>query len=303
MEKAFIHFIQTVLVDFKHFQSGNGGGGGGDALGSGESVVADPAEKIVGDTGGATASASDFGGGGVLQLHAEEGGGAADDGGQILDGVVVEAVGDAEAGAKRGAEEARTGGGTDEGEARKIEADGAGGGALINDDIDSKIFDGGIEVLFDHFGEAVDFVDEEDIALLQTGEETGEVTCFFDGRTGSGADGGVHFRSENVSERGFAEAGGATEEEVIEGLRSGAGGVEKDSEPVLEFGLAGEVGQSGGAEGEVDGVARLGIQLFEGLGGHKGRMAKGGKFESGKVTRYAHWRCKQPGRRFLIGTG
>lgn len=97
--------------------------------------------------------------------------------------------------------------------------------------------------------------------------------------------------------------GGATEEEVIEGLRSGAGGVEKDSEPVLEFGLAGEVGQSGGAEGEVDGVARLGIQLFEGLGGHKGRMAKGGKFESGKVTRYAHWRCKQPGRRFLIGTG
>ena len=288
MEKAFIHFIQTVLVDFEHFEGGNGGGGGGDTLGSSESVVADPAEKIVGDAGGASAAASDFGGGGIFQLDAEEGGGAADDGGQILDRVVVEAVGDAEAGAERGAEEARAGGGTDESEAGKIQADGAGGGALIDDDIDPKIFDGGIEVLFDYFGEAVDFVDEEDVALLQAGEETGEVTCFFDGGTGGGADGGVHFRSKNVSERGFAEARGSAEEEVIEGLRAGASGIEEDAESVLEFGLASEVGQSGGAKGKVDGVAGLGVQLFEGLGGHGKRMAKGGKFESGKVTRYAH---------------
>ena len=201
-------------------------------------------------------------------MDAEEGGGAADDGGEILDGVVVEAVGDAEAGAERGAEKARAGGGTDQRKAGKIEADGAGGGALIDDDIDPKIFDGGIEVLFDHFGEAVDFVDEENVALLQSGEETGEVTCFFDGGTGGGADGGVHFGSKNVSERGFAEAGGAAEEEVIEGLRAGASGIKEDAESVLEFGLAGEVGQSGGAKGKIDGVAGLGVQLFEGLGGH-----------------------------------
>ena len=112
-------------------------------MGSSESVVADPAEKIVGDAGGASAAASDFGGGGIFQLDAEEGGGAADDGGQILDRVVVEAVGDAEARAKGGAEEAGAGGGADESEAGKIQADGAGGGTLIDDDIDPKIFDGG----------------------------------------------------------------------------------------------------------------------------------------------------------------
>ena len=62
-----------------------------------------------------------------------------------------------------------------------------------------------------------------------------------------------------MSESSFAEAWGAAEKKVVEGLGAGASGIEEDAEAVFEFGLAGEIGEAGGAEGLVDGVARLGV--------------------------------------------
>ncbi len=279
-----------MLVDLKHLECGDGGGGGSDSLGAGEGVVADPAQKIVGDSGGASATACDFGGGGVIEFHSEEGCGAAHDRSQVFDGVVVEAVGDSETGAKGGTEEAGAGGCTDEGEAGEIQADGASGRALVDNDIDPEVLNGGVEILFDDFGQAVNFIDEEDISLLKSSEETGEIACFFNRGTRGGANGGIHFRAQDVGESGFPESRRSTEEKVIEGLGASAGGVEKDSEAILQLRLAGEVGEARGAKGKIDGVAGLGVELFKGLGGHGARMAEGGKFESGKVNRYARWR-------------
>ncbi len=279
-----------MLVDLKHLECGDGGGGGSDSLGAGEGVVADPAQKIVGDSGGASATACNFGGGGVIEFHPQEGCGAAHDRSQVFDGVVVEAVGDSETGAKGGTEEAGAGGCTDEGEAGEIQADGASGRALVDNDIDPEVLNGGVEILFDDFGQAVNFIDEEDISLLKSSEETGEIACFFNRGTRGGANGGIHFRAQDVGESGFPESRRSTEEKVIEGLGASAGGVEKDSEAILQLRLAGEVGEARGAKGKIDGVAGLGVELFKGLGGHGARMAEGGKFESGKVNRYARWR-------------
>ena len=279
-----------MLVDLKHLECGDGGGGGSDSLGSGEGVVADPAQKIVGDPRGASATACDFGGGGVIEFHSEEGCGAAHDRSQVFDGVVVEAVGDSETGAKGGTEEAGAGGCTDEGEAGEIQADGASGRALVDNDIDPEVLNGGVEILFDDFGQAVNFIDEEDISLLKSSKETGEIACFFNRGTRGGANGGIHFRAQDVGESGFPESRRSTEEKVIEGLGASAGGVEKDSKAILQLRLAGEVGEARGAKGKIDGVAGLGVELFKGLGGHGARMAEGGKFESGKVNRYARWR-------------
>ena len=279
-----------MLVDLKHLECGDGGGGGSDSLGAGEGVVADPAQKIVGDPRGASATACDFGGGGVIEFHSQEGCGAAHDRSQVFDGVVVEAVGDSETGAKGGTEEAGAGGCTDEGEAGEIQADGASGRALVDNDIDPEVLNGGVEILFDDFGQAVNFIDEEDISLLKSSEETGEIACFFNRGTRSGANGGIHFRAQDVGESGFPESRRSTEEKVIEGLGASAGGVEKDSKAILQLRLAGEVGEARGAKGKIDGVAGLGVELFKGLGGHGARMAEGGKFESGKVNRYARWR-------------
>jgi hypothetical protein len=248
LKESFIHFVQAVLVDLKHLECGDGGGGGSDSLGAGEGVVADPAQKIVGDSGGASATACDFGGGGVIEFHSQEGCGAAHDRSQVFDGVVVEAVGDSETGAKGGTEEAGAGGCTDEGEAGEIQADGASGRALVDNDVDPEVLNGGVEILFDDFGQAVYFIDEEDISLLKSGEKTGKIACFFDRGTRSGADGGIHFCAEDVGESGFAESRRSTEEKVIEGLGASAGGVEKDSEAILQLRLAGEVGEARGAE-------------------------------------------------------
>jgi hypothetical protein len=259
-------------------------------LGAGEGVVADPAQKIVGDPRGASATACDFGGSGVIEFHSEEGCGTAHDRSQVFDGVVVEAVGDSETGAKGGTEEAGAGGCTDEGEAGEIQADGASGRALVDNDIDPEVLNGGVEILFDDFGQAVNFIDEEDISLLKSSKETGEIACFFNRGTRSGANGGIHFRAQDVGESGFPKSRRSTEEKVIEGLRASAGGVEKDSKAILQLRLAGEVGEARGAKGKIDGVAGLGVELFKGLGGHGARMAEGGKFESGKVNRYARWR-------------
>ena len=38
------------------------------------------------------------------------------------------------------------------GEARKIEADGASGRALVDNDIDPEVLNGGVKILFDDFG-------------------------------------------------------------------------------------------------------------------------------------------------------
>jgi hypothetical protein len=182
LEETFVHFVQAVLIDLKHLESGNRGSSRGGPLGTCEGVITNPAEEVVGDAWGASASPSDFGGGLWLQFDFQERSRALHDGRKIFDRVVVESVGDAESGAQGSAEKARTCGGSDQRKAGKVKTNGAGGGALIDDDVDAEIFDGGVEVFLDDFGEAMNFVDEEDISFLQAREQTGEVACFFDGR-------------------------------------------------------------------------------------------------------------------------
>ena len=53
-EDAFVHFVEAVVVDFDHFEGGLGGGSGDGAIGPDLDVVADPAEEVIGDAGGAT---------------------------------------------------------------------------------------------------------------------------------------------------------------------------------------------------------------------------------------------------------
>ena len=63
-------------------------------------VVADPAEEVVGDAGGASGTAGDFDGAFGVDGDIDDVCGAADDVGEFLGGVVVEAVDEAEAGAE-----------------------------------------------------------------------------------------------------------------------------------------------------------------------------------------------------------
>lgn len=64
----------------------------------------------------------------------------------------------------------------------------------------------------------MDFVDEEDVAGAQVGEDGSQVAGAFNGRAGGGADVHVHFLGDDVRQGGFAQTGGAVEEDVVYGF-------------------------------------------------------------------------------------
>ena len=89
--------------------------------------------------------------------------------------------GEAEAVAQRGRQQARAGGGADQGERRQFQGDGGGAGALADDDVDAEVLHRHVEHLLGGPGHAVDLVEEEDLALLEGGEDRGEVAGVLDG--------------------------------------------------------------------------------------------------------------------------
>ena len=190
-------------------------------------------------------------------MEPEDVGGALDDDGKLLVGVVVEPVDEAEAGAQRGSEHAGAGGGSDEGEFGKLQLDGAGGGAGVDDDIEPEVFHGGVEVFLDGGVEAVDLVDEEDVAPLEVGEDSGEVACFLDLGTGGGVESGADGSGDDVGESGFSQAGRAGEEDVFENVTAALGGSDHKHEPFGDLILSVEVLEAGRPQG----------QIFRSLGG------------------------------------
>ena len=71
----------------------------------------------------------------------------------------------------------------------------------------------------------------------------------------------VHFVGDDGGEGGFAEAGRAEEEDVVEGFAAGFGGFEGDGQLLLGFVLADEFAEPAGAELEFEAV------FFAGAGG------------------------------------
>ena len=65
----------------------------------------------------------------------------------------------------------------------------AGARALADDQIDSKIFHGGIEDFLDGGLQAVDFVEKENFLGFERSENGGEVAFAFEKRAGAGFDG------------------------------------------------------------------------------------------------------------------
>ena len=156
---------------------------------------------------------------------------------------------------------AGAGGGGDEGELGKVELDGARGGPGVDDDVEAVVFHRGVEVFLDGGVEAVDFVDEEEVAFLEIGEDAGEVACFFDLRTGGGVEGGAGGGGDDVGEGGFSESGRAGEENVFENVVALFGGFDHENEAVFDFFLTMEVVEVGGAQGDVEGCVFFGSRL------------------------------------------
>src|SRR5215470_17602930 len=90
--------------------------------------------------------------------------------------VEIQPYRDAEAISQGRREEPCAGGGADQGEARELNLNGTCRRSLANDEVELVVLHGRVEDLFHRRIETVDFVDEEDVAILQVGEQRREVT-------------------------------------------------------------------------------------------------------------------------------
>ena len=104
----------------------------------------------------------------------------------------------------------------------------------------------------------MDLVDEEDVALLQVGEDPGEVAGFFNLRAGGDVEFAAGGAGDDVGESGLAEAGRAGEQDVVEHVAAAGGGLDHQEQAVLDLLLADEFGEDGRAQRDVEGRGRGG---------------------------------------------
>ena len=74
----------------------------------------------------------------------------------------------------------------------------------------------------------MELVEEEDLALAQVGEDGGEVALDLQGGAGGLLEADIELVGDDGGEGGFAQAGRAEEEDVVEGFAARFGGTERD---------------------------------------------------------------------------
>jgi hypothetical protein len=89
----------------------------------------------------------------------------------------------------------------------------------------------------------VDLVDEQDIALFQTRQQTGQLPGFFDHRPARVLYVHAHRVRDDVRERRFPEPGRAAEEDVLEDVSAFFGRFHEQLETLTDLRLAGELAE------------------------------------------------------------
>ena len=201
----------------------------------------------------------------AVSAHAQLLRAAVDDQLQLLGGVEHQAEGNAEPVAQRRGQQAGAGGGADQGEGRQVDAHAARRRALADDQVELEVLHRRVEHFLDRRLQAVDLVDEQDVARLQVGQDGGQVAGALDHRPGGGAEPDPQLAGDDLGQRGLAEAGRAVQQHVVQRLAAGAGGLDEDAEVFpgrsladelrqglrAEAGLGGVLGAAGGGDGAV----------------------------------------------------
>ncbi len=225
-------------------------------------VVLDPTQEPVGDPGRAAGPAGDLAGAVGVDGDAEDPGGPDDDRLEVVRVVVLEAGHQAEPVPQRSGDEPGAGRGADQGEPGQRHADRAGGRPLAHQDVELEVLHGRVEHLFDRPGQPVDLVDEQHVAVLELGEDGGQVTGPLQRRTRGDVQGHAHLVRHDPRQRGLAQAGRPGEEQVVDRLAALSGGLEHDAQVVLQLGLADEVGQGSGPQPALGGQRVAGVDLL-----------------------------------------
>ncbi len=184
-----VDFIEAAFVDAEHGKSFLRDGAGDASCGAHLGKIAGAAQQAVGDARRSAAAAGNFFGAAFVHFDSENFRGAMQDDQQILGLVKIEAMHDAEARAKRGGDESGAGGSADQREVAEWKGMNARAGSLPDDEVEAKIFHGGIEDFFDGGLQAMDFVEKENFLGFEGGEDGSEVAFALEQRAGAGLDG------------------------------------------------------------------------------------------------------------------
>ena len=110
----------------------------------------------------------------------------------------------------------------------------------------------------------MDLIDEENVALAQIGQQSGQITGLFDGRAGGNADVDAHFVGDDACQSGLAQTGRAIEQNVVQRLIAALCRLNVDGEVFLDLFLAVVFAQTPGPQ------AHLSVVSGGEAGGHDG---------------------------------
>ena len=110
----------------------------------------------------------------------------------------------------------------------QVEADRARRRALADHDVELEVLHRRIEHLFDRARQPVDLVDEEHVAVVEVGEDGGEVAGALERGAAGDAQADVHLGGDDPRQRGLAQARRSGEQQVVGGLAPAARGGEED---------------------------------------------------------------------------
>ena len=173
-----------------------------------------------------------------VDLDAQDARRPPDDRRQVVLAVEVEPVGHPEPVAQRAADPAGPRRGADHGERLEAEPQAARARPLADHDVEREVLHRRVEDLLDRPVEAVDLVDEQDVALVEGREDRGEVPRPLDRRPARVADVHAELAGDDRRERRLAEAGRAVEQDVIRRLSPPLRRLEQHVEARLDLALA-----------------------------------------------------------------
>ena len=214
--------------------------------------VADPSQQTVRNSGSSARPPRDLVSSGSVDLRFQYVGRTGHDYLQILDRIEIEVQWYAESASQRGADQPGSSRRPNQREFWKLQFDRPRRRALPDDDIELVVFHRRVKYFLDGRTESMYFVDEQNVALGQIGQERREVARLLNDGSGCSLDLAPHLVRDNVREGRLAKTRRAVEQNVIQRLASVPSGLNEDRKVLFRFLLAYVFAQPLGAQTQLE---------------------------------------------------
>ena len=242
-EIAPVHLVEPDRVDVEQLERAVGERARHALCAFDHREVAHPPQQTPGDARRAARAPGDLVCAIIGNGDADHSGAARDDALQFFGRVKIEPDRNAETVAQRRGEKTGARRRADQGEAREVDFHRARRGPRADDEVELEILHRRIENFLDGRIEAMNFVDEQDVARFEIGELPREIARFADDRARGRMEIDAELARDDLRQRRLAEARRTDEQHVIERLAARFRGLNEDFEILARGFLAGEIGQ------------------------------------------------------------